>query len=130
MSDKLFIDGLIFHAHHGVMGTKLKSARRFGSTLLSSLVAACATMVFAPVSHQSIVKIAGDVFCAAPYRLIEIAAGAVADALLDSSPQIAAVRVVVHKPHAIAATFADIRVTIERERGRPLPPVRYAAGRE
>lgn len=70
------------------------------------------------VSHQSVAKIAQDAFCARQCHLIEAAAAAVVDALLDSSPQITAARVVVHKPHApIVATFANIGVTIERERG-------------
>ena len=46
------------------------------------------------------------------YRLVEAAAGAVADAVLDAFPAgRARVRVTVHKPHApIAATFDDVGV--------------------
>jgi len=51
------------------------------------------------------------------YRLVEAAAGAVAQAILDRFPQVLRVRVTVHKPHApIAATFAGVGVTIVRDR--------------
>jgi dihydroneopterin aldolase len=59
----------------------------------------------------------GRAFCAKRYRLVEAAAGAVADAVLEQFPQVTAVRVVVHKPHApIAATFDDVGVAVERAR--------------
>ena len=64
-----------------------------------------------------VVNIASEAFCARRYRLVEAAAGAVADAVLDRCPQVRCVRVTVHKPHApIAATFDDVGVTIERAR--------------
>jgi len=48
---------------------------------------------------------------------VEAAAGAVADAILARFAEVTAVRVTVHKPHApIAATFADVGVTIARVR--------------
>ena len=51
----------------------------------------------------------------ARYRLVEAAAGAVAEAVLDRFRQVTRVQVTVHKPHApIAATFADVGVTIVR----------------
>ena len=60
---------------------------------------------------------ASEAFCAKRYRLVEAAAGAVADAILARFPQVSAVRVTVHKPHApIAATFDDVGVSILRRR--------------
>ena len=53
------------------------------------------------------------------YRLVEAAAGAVANAVLARRPQVRSVRVTVHKPQApVAATFEDVGVTIERARKR------------
>jgi dihydroneopterin aldolase len=50
---------------------------------------------------------------------VEAAAGAVADAVLTAFPPVLSLRVTVHKPHApIAATFEDVGVSIERNRGR------------
>ena len=57
-------------------------------------------------------------FTAKSYRLVEAAAGAIADEVLASFPRVASVRVTVHKPHApIAAIFNDVGVTILRSRG-------------
>jgi len=61
--------------------------------------------------------VASRAFCARRYKLVETAAGAVAEALLDRFRQVRSVRITVHKPHApIAASFADIGVTLVRAR--------------
>jgi 7,8-dihydroneopterin aldolase/epimerase/oxygenase len=76
-------------------------------------------MVKATVSYDKVVKVASEAFCTRRYRLIEAAAGAVADAVLEHYPRVRSVRVTVHKPHApIAATFDDVGVTIMRTRDR------------
>ena len=70
------------------------------------------------VSYDEVVDVASRAFCASRYRLVEAAAGAVAEAVLGRFPQVAGLRVTVHKPHApIAATFVDVGVSIERSRG-------------
>jgi dihydroneopterin aldolase len=62
--------------------------------------------------------VAASAFCGERFRLVEAAAGAVADAVLASFPQVSGLCVTVHKPHApIAATFADVGISIERSRG-------------
>ena len=69
------------------------------------------------VGYDQVVDAASRAFCGRRYRLVEAAAGAVADAVLERFSQVSAVRVTVHKPHApIAATFADVGVTIARSR--------------
>jgi dihydroneopterin aldolase len=69
------------------------------------------------VGYDQVVEVASAAFCARRYRLIEAAAGAVAEVVLDRFRQVARVQVTVHKPHApIAATFADVGVTIVRAR--------------
>ena len=123
MIDRLRIDGLMIHAYHGVM----RHERKVGQTFrLDILVDLCRGLrddkLRDTVSHHLIVMIVREAFCARPYRLVEAAAGAVADSLLQTCSQVGAVRIVVHKPHApIAATFADVGVTIERGRTPPLP---------
>jgi dihydroneopterin aldolase len=69
------------------------------------------------VGYDEVVAIATRAFCARRYRLVEAAAGAVAEAVLGRFPLITSIRVTVHKPHApIAATFADVGVSIIRSR--------------
>ena len=69
------------------------------------------------VSYDMVVKTATEAFCSRRYRLVEAAAGAVADAVLAAYPQVHRIRVKVHKPHApVAATFDDVGVVIERGR--------------
>ena len=120
MSDLIFVDGLVLHAYHGVMQHEAKVGQTFRIDLKLSIDLAEASRsdkLKHTVSYDSVVKAASEAFCARRYRLVEAAAGAVAEAMLDGFPQVRAVAVTVHKPHApIAATFDDVGVTVERAR--------------
>jgi len=120
MSDAIFITGLLIHAHHGVMPHEEKVGQRFvlDLELAPDLApAAVSDKVVDTVSYASIVDAVTRAFTARSYRLVEAAAGAVADEVLSTFPRIASVRVTVHKPHApIAAIFNDVGVTILRKR--------------
>jgi dihydroneopterin aldolase len=120
MSDAIFITGLLIHAHHGVMPHEEKVGQRFvlDLELATDLApAAISDKVVDTVSYASIVDAVTRAFTARSYRLVEAAAGAVADEVLSTFPRIASVRVTVHKPHApIAAIFNDVGVTILRKR--------------
>ena len=120
MSDAIFITGLLIHAHHGVMPHEEKVGQRFviDLELATDLAqAAVSDKVVDTVSYASIVEAVTRAFTARSYRLVEAAAGAVADEVLSTFPRITSVRVTVHKPHApIAAIFNDVGVTILRKR--------------
>jgi dihydroneopterin aldolase len=122
MSDAIFLSGLALHAYHGVMQHEGKVGQTFRLDLVLALElnnASRTDKLKDTVSYDTLVKIASEVFCARRYRLVEAAAGAVADAVLERCPQVRGVRVTVHKPHApVAATFDDVGVTIERARAR------------
>jgi dihydroneopterin aldolase len=121
MSDQVFINGLALHAYHGVMQHEAKVGQTFKLDLLLDIELAEASrsdMLKHTVSYDKVVMTASEAFCARRYRLVEAAAGAVADAVLADYPQVHRIRVTVHKPHApIAATFDDVGVVIERARG-------------
>ena len=69
------------------------------------------------VSYSNVVATATAAFRDVNYRLLERAAGAVADAVLDAFARISTVTVTVHKPHApIAAIFDDVGVVLTRTR--------------
>jgi dihydroneopterin aldolase len=120
MTDQVFVHGLALHAYHGVMQHEGKVGQTFKLDLVLDLdlaEAARSDKLAHTVGYDQVVDAASRSFCARRYRLVEAAAGAVADAILDRFPQVAAVRVTIHKPHApIAATFDDVGVSIARSR--------------
>jgi dihydroneopterin aldolase len=120
MSDRIFIHGLALHAYHGVMAHEAKVGQTFtiDMTLEIDLSAAARSdKVADTVSYDKVVDCAAQAFGAQRFRLIEAAAGAVADAVLAAFPPVVAVSVTIHKPHApIAATFSDVGVTLMRRR--------------
>jgi dihydroneopterin aldolase len=122
MSDAIFVNGLVLHAYHGVMQHEAKVGQTFSLDLVLNIDLAEASRTDKlkdTVSYDMVVKAASEAFCARRYRLVEAAAGAVAEAVLERCPQVRSVRVTVRKPHApIAATFDDVGVIIERARDR------------
>ena len=116
MTDAVFVTGLSLHAYHGVMQHEGRVGQTFSLDLVldTDLTEASRSDKLADtVGYDQVVEIASKAFGARRYRLVEAAAGAV----LERLPRVARVRVTVHKPHApIAATFADVGVTIVRAR--------------
>ncbi len=123
MSDVIFVNGLIVHAHHGVMEHESKVGQNFVIDLELSVDLAAATRsdkLADTVSYSAIVDTAMRVFTHRAYKLIEAAGGAVADAILADFPKVSAIKVTVRKPHApIAAIFGDVGVIIARARSGP-----------
>jgi dihydroneopterin aldolase len=121
VSDCVFVKGLALHAYHGVMQHEGKVGQSFMLDLVLDIELAQASRsdkLAHTVSYDQVVEVARKAFCQRRYRLIEAAAGAVAEAVLDRFGHVSRVCVTVHKPHApIAATFADVGVTIVRPRG-------------
>jgi dihydroneopterin aldolase len=120
MSGAVFISGLALHAYHGVMQHEAKVGQTFTLDLMLDIdltEASRSDKLAHTVGYDEVVAIATRTFCARRYRLVEAAAGAVAEAVLGRFPLITSIRVTVHKPHApIAATFADVGVSITRSR--------------
>ena len=120
MSDAIFFKGLALHAYHGVMQHEAKVGQTFHIDLAIELELGTASRTDKlkdTVSYDLVIRTVTEAFCGRRYRLVEAAAGAVADAVLARCPQVHGVRVKVHKPHApIAATFEDVGVAIVRSR--------------
>ena len=120
MSDRIFIHGLSLHAYHGVMAHEAKVGQTFTIDLeldIDLSEAARTDKVADTVSYDKVADCAARTFSAQRWRLIEAAAGNVADAILKEFTRVRAVRVTIHKPHApIAATFSDVALTINRSR--------------
>ena len=119
MTDAVFVTGLSLHAYHGVMQHEGR-----GQTFSLDLVldtdlteASRSDKLADTVGYDQVVDVASEAFRARRYRLVEAAAGAVAEAVLARFEQVTAIRVTIHKPHApIAATFDDVGVSIFRSR--------------
>jgi 7,8-dihydroneopterin aldolase/epimerase/oxygenase len=120
MSDTIFVNGLLIHAHHGVMAHEEKVGQRFMIDLEVAIDLAPAgrsDKLADTVSYSAIVEAATRAFTRKSFRLVEAAAAAVADDLIAAFPPILSVRVTLHKPHApIAAIFNDVGVSILRKR--------------
>jgi 7,8-dihydroneopterin aldolase/epimerase/oxygenase len=120
MSGAIFVNGLVLHAYHGVMPHEAKVGQPFVLDLVLDIdltEAAHSDKLKHTVSYEDLVKTASGAFSARRYRLVEAAAGAVADAVLHRYPAVQSIRVTVRKPQApIAATFKDVGVIITRTR--------------
>ena len=103
MTDMIFITGVVIHARHGVMEHETEVGQRFviDLELSADLSESSRTDRLADtVSYSNVVATATAAFKNANYKLLERAAGAVADAILAAFPRISAIKVTVHKPHA------------------------------
>jgi 7,8-dihydroneopterin aldolase/epimerase/oxygenase len=120
MSDSIFVIGLLIHAHHGVMEHEEKVGQRFIIDLelcLDLSDAAGSDKLADTVSYSAIVETATLAFTSRNYRLVEAAAGSIADAILAKFSRVNSVNITVHKPHApVAAIFSDVGVTLRRSR--------------
>jgi dihydroneopterin aldolase len=120
MSDRIFITGLALHAYHGVIPHEARVGQTFTIDLVLDIDladAARSDKVVDTVSYDKVVECASAAFTAQKYKLIEAAAGSVADAVLAAFPRVRKIAVTIHKPHApIAATFSDVGITLTRRR--------------
>jgi dihydroneopterin aldolase len=120
MTDKIFIRGLSLHANHGVLPYEGKVGQSFTIDLMLEIdlsTAARTDKVADTVSYDQVVAVASSVFTAQKFKLIEAAAGKIAEAVLAKFARVRSVEVTIHKPHApIAATFSDVGVTLTRRR--------------
>lgn len=118
--DKIIVKGLRLFAFHGVNAEEKENGQPFVLDVEAylPLELPCATDELADtVSYSAILKTARAAFLAEKYELLERAAQAVADALLDGFPQIESVKVAVKKPFApILADFDYMAVEIKRKR--------------
>jgi len=120
MTDTIFITGVLIHARHGLLEHETEVGQRFviDLELFTDLSESSHTDRLADtVSYSNVVATATAAFKNTNYKLLERAAGAVADAVLTTFTRIRSVKVTVHKPHApIAAIFDDVGVVLTRTR--------------
>jgi dihydroneopterin aldolase len=120
MTDTIFVTGLSIHARHGVLEHETEVGQRFviDLELYTDLSEPSRSdRLSDTVSYADVVATTTSAFKNTNYKLLERAAGAVADAILSRFPRIRAVKITVHKPHApIAAIFDDVGIMLTRSR--------------
>ena len=126
MANAVFsITGLALHARHGALEAERSLGQRFFLDLVIAADVGAALVsdeLEDSVHYGQVIKAASTAFTARPFSLIEAAAAAVADDLLNRFPKIVSVSVTVHKPAApVAAIIDDLSATVERTRGDGRP---------
>lgn len=120
MTVVLRIDRLALDAHHGVHEAERTLGQRFFLDLVVTADVDSALRsddIDDSVNYAEMINAATLIFTGRTFNLIEAAASAVADDLLDRFQKIVAVTVTVHKPFApVTAFVADISATVERRR--------------
>ena len=118
--DEITLTGLRVFGRHGVYEDERSVGQFFlvDFTLrLDTRKAARTDDVVDTVHYGVAAQQVADIVAGDPVDLLETLAARIAEALL-SSPIVESVRVTVHKPDApIPLPFADVSVTVERERG-------------
>src|SRR5258708_36505169 len=103
MTDSIFITGLVIHARHGVMEHETEVGQRFviDLELFTDLSDSSRTDRLADtVSYSNVVTTATAAFKNANYKLLQRAAGAVADPILAALPRLRPSQAPLPKPPA------------------------------
>jgi dihydroneopterin aldolase len=120
VKDQITLTGLRVRGHHGVFEHEKRDGQDFlvDITVWISLAGAAESDDLAKTLHYGeLAQRAAEIVGGQPRDLIETVAGEIAGAVLADS-RVQAVEVTVHKPSApIPLTFADVAVTVHRERG-------------
>jgi 7,8-dihydroneopterin aldolase/epimerase/oxygenase len=121
MVDVVFtITELALHARHGALEAERSLGQRFFLDLVVTAdvgEALSSDRLEDSVHYGQIIKAASQTFTGRSFNLIEAAAAAVADDLLERFPKVKAVSVTVHKPAApVSAIIKDLSATVERRR--------------
>jgi dihydroneopterin aldolase len=100
-SAKIHLNGLVFFARHGVLEEEARLGQRFSLDVVVSLGEGVDFMSDAPeatVNYADIHATVAAVFTGRRFNLIEAAAGAIGDAVLEQFAAIEAITVTVRKP--------------------------------
>ncbi|WP_339094980.1 dihydroneopterin aldolase [Deinococcus sp. VB343] len=116
---KIVLQGLEFHAHHGVFATEgVLGARFVVDAELHYPFAGIADDLDEAVNYASAYAAIREEVTEKTHQLIEVLADRVADRLLNDFPRLERVRVRVHKPFApLPGIFRDVCAELEKAQG-------------
>lgn len=119
MSDRIALTGLRAFGRHGVFDHEKRDGQEFVVDIVvwtDVAEAAAGDRLADTVDYGGLAELAVGIVGGEPCDLIETVSARIADAVL-ADQRIDAVDVTVHKPSApIPHTFADVAVTVHRER--------------
>lgn len=122
MADRIELKGLSFHANHGVLAHETEHGQAFTLDItcwLEFAEAAAADDLTRTINYAELAELAHGIATGTPRQLIETVASEIADTALARYPQLHAVEVTLHKPHApIPLVFDDVAVVVRRSRKR------------
>lgn len=122
MADRIELKGLAFHANHGVLAHETEFGQAFSLDIVCWLdfaEAAAGDDLTKTVNYAELADMALGIATGTPRKLIETVATEIAETALRTYPQLHAVEVTLHKPHApIPAVLDDVSVVARRSRKR------------
>ncbi|MFI6425701.1 2-amino-4-hydroxy-6-hydroxymethyldihydropteridine diphosphokinase [Promicromonospora sp. NPDC050880] len=124
--DQVRLTGVSARGYHGVLPSERQTGQEFRADVvlyLDTRQAAAGDDLARTVSYADVARDVHDILTGEPADLVETVAERIAAAVL-TRPQVEAVDVCVHKPHApIPVPFADVEVAIRRDRAQVRPVV-------
>ncbi|EHR53152.1 dihydroneopterin aldolase [Saccharomonospora marina XMU15] len=118
-ADRITLTGLRVFGRHGVFEHEKREGQEFlvdVTAWLDLRPAAASDALADTVNYSELARLAAEIVAGQPYDLIESVAGRIAEEVLHDE-RLHAVEVTVHKPSApIPLTFADVAVTVRRQR--------------
>jgi dihydroneopterin aldolase len=114
---KVVLQGMSFHAHHGVYPEETKLGGRYLVDVELTLDDPSVDEVAHTADYGAVYARVRELVTGERYRLIEVLAARIADDLLAREVHLRAVLVRVHKPHApLPGVFGDVYVEVTRSR--------------
>lgn len=115
--DKIVLQGLEFHAHHGVYESEAVFGARFVVDLELFLPLPATDDLDATVDYAAVFELVRRQVTEVRFGLLEALASRLAAAILAEQQRVQGVRVRVHKPHApLPGIVRDVYVELYRER--------------
>jgi dihydroneopterin aldolase len=128
-SDRVFLEGVIFYAYHGVNPEENTLGQRFivdVSLTLDLRAAGASDDIARTTSYSAVYKQVRAIVESGPYQLIETVAEKIVAGLLDAHPAVETVSVRVRKPDvpikgSVFTPTGGVGVEISRSRARRDP---------
>lgn len=115
--DKIVLEGLDFHGHHGVFEEEARLGARFTIDVELYLDLPEEDLLACTVDYSRVYRLVRHEVTEQRYRLIETLATRIAQRLLETEPAVGQVVVRVHKPHApLPGVLRNVYVEVRRDR--------------